>query len=98
MSAVRTLVEKRWGDGDANADGLWNRIVELGWTGLTVPEGAGGLGLGPVELAVVVEELGRTVAPGPYLSTVAQFVPAVREAGSAEQHARFLGAVAEHGS
>jgi alkylation response protein AidB-like acyl-CoA dehydrogenase len=97
MTAVRTLVEKRWRDGDADADELWSRMVELGWPALTVPEAAGGLGLGAVELAVVVEELGRVVAPGPYLPTVAQFVPAVREAGDAEQQARFLGAVATDG-
>jgi alkylation response protein AidB-like acyl-CoA dehydrogenase len=100
MTAVRTLVEKRWRDGDADADAdeLWHRMVELGWPALTIPEAAGGLGLGAVELAVVVEELGRVVAPGPYLPTVAQFVPAVREAGDAEQQARFLGAVATDGS
>jgi alkylation response protein AidB-like acyl-CoA dehydrogenase len=98
MSAVRALVEKRWRDGDADADELWNRMVELGWPALTVPETAGGLGLGAVELAVVVEELGRVVAPGPYLPTVTQFVPAVREAGNAEQQARFLGPVADGAS
>jgi alkylation response protein AidB-like acyl-CoA dehydrogenase len=98
MTAVRTLVEKRWRDGDGDADELWHRMVELGWPALTIPEAAGGLGLGAVELAVVVEELGRVVAPGPYLPTVAQFVPAVREAGDAEQQARFLGAVATDGS
>jgi alkylation response protein AidB-like acyl-CoA dehydrogenase len=95
MSSVRSLVEKRWRGGDAEADQLWSRMVELGWPALTVPEAAGGLGLGAVELAVVVEELGRVVAPGPYLPTVAQFVPAVREAGDAEQQARLLGPVAE---
>jgi alkylation response protein AidB-like acyl-CoA dehydrogenase len=95
MSSVRSLVEKRWRGGDAEADQLWSRMVELGWPALTVPEAAGGLGLGAVELAVVVEELGRVVAPGPYLPTVSQFVPAVREAGDAEQQARFLGPVAE---
>jgi alkylation response protein AidB-like acyl-CoA dehydrogenase len=95
MGLVRTLVEKRWAGGDENADDLWRQMVELGWPALTVPEDAGGLGLGAVELAVVTEELGRVVAPGPYLPTVAQYVPAVREAGDAEQRARFLGAVAE---
>jgi alkylation response protein AidB-like acyl-CoA dehydrogenase len=48
-----------------------------------------------VELAVVVEELGRAVAPGPYVPTVTQFAALVREAGSAEQQERFLGGVAE---
>src|SRR5689334_23862454 len=85
MSAVRALVEKRWTGSDAQPDALWAHMVELGWPALTVPEAAGGLGMGAVELAVVAEELGRVVGPGPFLPTVSQFVPAIREAGSAEQ-------------
>src|SRR2546430_16329939 len=69
-------------------------MIELGCPALTVPEEAGGLGMGAVELAVVVEELGRVLAPGPYLPTVTQFAPVVAEAGSPEQQERFLGGVA----
>jgi alkylation response protein AidB-like acyl-CoA dehydrogenase len=89
MSLVREVVEKA-----ATADALWNRMVSLGWPALTVPESAGGLGMGAIELAVVVEELGRAVAPGPFVPTVTQFVPIVTEAGSPEQQEQFLGAVA----
>lgn len=89
MSLVRGVVE-----GIESADELWRRMVELDWPSLTVPEACGGMGLGFVELAVVAEELGRVVAPGPLLATAAQFVPAVREAGTAAQQERFLGAVA----
>ena len=89
MSLVREVVEK-----GTTADALWSRMVGLGWPALTVPESAGGLGMGAVELAVVVEELGRAVAPGPFVPTVTQFAPVVAEAGSAEQQQRFLGAVA----
>src|SRR5436305_14338691 len=73
MTLVRSVVEK-----GAAADDLWAQMVELGWPALTVPEEYGGVGLGFVELAVVVEELGRVVAPGPFLARVTQFVPAVR--------------------
>jgi alkylation response protein AidB-like acyl-CoA dehydrogenase len=48
---------------------LWSRIVELGWTGLLVPELHGGLGLGIVDAVVVQEEMGRAVFPGPYFSS-----------------------------
>jgi alkylation response protein AidB-like acyl-CoA dehydrogenase len=89
ISLVREVVEK-----DTGADALWSRMVELDWPGLTIREAHGGIGLGFVELAVVLEELGRVVAPGPFFATVGQFVPAIRESGSAEQQARFLGAVA----
>ena len=90
MTFVRQVVEE-----GISAEPLWKQMVELGWPALTVPEADGGLGLGAVELAVVVEELGRAVAPGPFLPTTTQFVPLVRELGSAEQRARFLGGVAE---
>jgi alkylation response protein AidB-like acyl-CoA dehydrogenase len=89
MSLVREVVEK-----GATADALWSRMVALGWPALTVPESAGGLGLGAVELAVVIEELGRAVAPGPFVPTITQFAPVVAEAGSPEQQHRFLSAVA----
>ena len=51
-------------------------------------------GLSVVETAVVVEELGRAVAPGPLLPTVTQFAPMVREVGTPEQRQRFLSQVA----
>ena len=89
MSLVREVVEK-----GTTADALWGSMVELGWPALTVTEDAGGLGMGPVELAVVLEELGRVVAPGPFVPTVSQFAPVVAEAGSPEQRERFLGAIA----
>jgi len=88
MSLVREVVEK-----GATADALWSRMVALGWPALTVPESAGGLGMGAVELAVVIEELGRAVAPGPFVPTVTQFAPVVAEAGTGEQQQALLGAV-----
>src|SRR3954454_13562858 len=89
MTLVRSVVEK-----GTPADQLWDQMVELGWPALTVPEQHGGLGLGFIELAVVAEELGRAVAPGPFLATVTQFVPAVRHAGTSDQRGRFLAPVA----
>jgi alkylation response protein AidB-like acyl-CoA dehydrogenase len=89
ISLVREVVEK-----GTSPDALWSQMVDLGWPALTIPEAAGGLGMGAVELAVVVEELGRVLAPGPFLPTVTQFAPVVAEAGSPEQQQRFLGAVA----
>src|ERR1044072_9951952 len=49
---------------------LWSDVVGLGWLGLHVPEAHGGSGYGMEELVVVVEELGRAVAPGPFVPTV----------------------------
>jgi alkylation response protein AidB-like acyl-CoA dehydrogenase len=89
MTVVRSVVEK-----GTPADELWAHMVDLGWPALTIPEEHGGLGLGFIELAVVTEELGRVVAPGPFLATVTQFVPAVRHAGTPDQQGRFLRPVA----
>ncbi|MCU1463170.1 MAG: Acyl-CoA dehydrogenase [Acidimicrobiales bacterium] len=89
MRLVRDVVEK-----GATADALWATMVELGWPALTVPEEHGGLGLGALEAVIVCEELGRAVAPGPFVATATQFVPALREAGSAEQRTAFLGPIA----
>jgi alkylation response protein AidB-like acyl-CoA dehydrogenase len=49
--------------------GLYRELAVLGWKGVLVPEAHGGLGLGPIELAALCEELGRVAAPGPFLST-----------------------------
>ena len=49
---------------------FWAEIAELGWLGLHVAEEYGGSGFGIAELVVVTEELGRAVAPGPFLPTV----------------------------
>ncbi|MHB8680686.1 MAG: acyl-CoA dehydrogenase family protein [Acidimicrobiales bacterium] len=63
---VRTVA-----DGDASMDReLWAAMAEQGWPAVETPEDAGGLGLGMVEVAVLCEELGRHVAPVPFLSTV----------------------------
>ena len=88
ISRVRALVEQ--GGEPAQA---WQSAVELGWPAVPVPECFGGLGLGFAEVALMVEEHGRFLAPGPFLSTVTQFVPALREAGDDAQQERFLGAV-----
>ncbi len=76
------------------ATDLWSAMVKLDWPALDVPEDCGGIGLSFVEVAVVLEELGAHIAPGPYLATVTQYAPAVREAGTPEQRRRFLGPVA----
>ena len=89
IEVVRAVVES----GEA-PEKLWDSMVALDWPALAVPEEYGGIGLTILETAVVVEELGRAVAPGPLLATVTQFAPMVREVGTPEQQERFLSAVA----
>ena len=58
-------------EGDENFDkDLWNKVVEMGLTAITIPEEHGGIGLGFLELCVVAEEMGRAIAPIPYSSSV----------------------------
>ncbi len=81
-------------EGSATAVALWQTVCELGWPALTIAEEHGGLGATIIEAALLAEELGRVVAPGPLLTTVTQFVPVVRACGDDAQQARWLGAVA----
>ena len=68
---------------------FWNELAGLGWLGLHVDEKHGGSGFGLPELVVVIDELGRAVAPGPFVPTVV--VSAVLDAvGTEEQKARLL--------
>ena len=60
-----------------HAEPSWKDLAELGWTGVSVAEEDGGVGLGFVEEAVLLEELGRALYKGPYLSTIGIVLPAL---------------------
>jgi alkylation response protein AidB-like acyl-CoA dehydrogenase len=78
-------------DGEpAAADALWARMAEAGWTGLPFPEAFGGAELGLLDLVVVCEELGRVLAPGPFLASVALAGQALWLAGDDAQRGRWL--------
>jgi alkylation response protein AidB-like acyl-CoA dehydrogenase len=70
-------------------DRLWHELCELGWPGIAVAEEYGGQGLGCVELSILCEELGRTVAPVPFLPC-ALAATLIGHAGSEEQRERWL--------
>jgi alkylation response protein AidB-like acyl-CoA dehydrogenase len=61
----------------------WQELAELGWLGVSVPEEAGGAGLGFVEEAILFEELGRALYPGPYFATVGLALPTLDADGQA---------------
>lgn len=79
---------------DRFGDAQWSKMIELGWNGILIPEEFGGLGLSFVELAVVLEELGRGPGSGPFVSTVVLAGEAVRLAGNKEQKQDILPKVA----
>ncbi|HWY19068.1 MAG TPA: acyl-CoA dehydrogenase family protein [Solirubrobacteraceae bacterium] len=68
---------------------LWSELVALGWPGIAVAQEHGGQGLGAVELAVLLEELGYACAATPFLST-ATAAAVIQAAGTDEQRARWL--------
>lgn len=68
---------------------LWRELCELGWPGIAVSESYGGQGLGCVELSILCEELGSTVAAVPFLPTVLA-ATLIEQAGSDEQRERWL--------
>ncbi|HEX9712921.1 MAG TPA: acyl-CoA dehydrogenase family protein [Actinomycetota bacterium] len=73
---------------------LWKRMADLGWMALPFPEQHGGLGQSPLDLVLLVEELGRAIAPVPFLSSVAFAGQAILRHGSDEQRARLLPSIA----
>ena len=76
-------------------EGVWLAMAdELGITGLTVPEAFGGQGFGPVELGIVVEEMGRALLCAPFFSASVMAASAIRHAASAGQQERLLPDVA----
>ena len=67
---------------------LWKAFAEMGFSGLLVPENFGGSGLGCVEAGVVMEEIGRTLMPSPFLATAVLAASALSRGGSDAQKAR----------
>jgi alkylation response protein AidB-like acyl-CoA dehydrogenase len=85
---VRDLAE-----GERYEDAHWSELAELGWPGIFVGEELGGQGLGTVELVILMEELGHSLAPVPFLSNAAAGL-ALQHAGSDAQKERWLEGVA----
>jgi alkylation response protein AidB-like acyl-CoA dehydrogenase len=81
-SACPPSVVRAHYESGGEAVGLWRTLAELDWPALGLPEEHGGMGLGFLEVAILVEELGRVTAPTPYLATITQYAAALQEAGS----------------
>jgi alkylation response protein AidB-like acyl-CoA dehydrogenase len=90
--AVRAVLND---EARAYDEALWKAIAAQGWLGAAIPEAHGGLGLGRLELCVLAEEMGRSLAPVPFSSTVYFFAEALLLAGSPAQQAALLPSLAE---
>ena len=76
------------------SDQLWGEMAKLGWLGLPFAEEQGGAGLGLVELALVMEEMGRVAYPGPFFATVVLGGLGIMLGGSPAQRDKWLSAIA----
>jgi alkylation response protein AidB-like acyl-CoA dehydrogenase len=83
------VARKVMNDGSTHDAQLWAEVVEQGWPAARVPEAHGGLGLGADEACVLAEEIGRSLAPVPLMSTLGA-IEALLIAGTQAQHAEWL--------
>ena len=86
METVRDLMMSDEGFDRAH----FKEMTDLGWTGLAIAESHGGTGLGPVELGVLLEEMGRLVTPGPFFASAVLATSVIKEVGTPDDHTRLL--------
>jgi alkylation response protein AidB-like acyl-CoA dehydrogenase len=89
-ATVRKLMESE----TAYDAGLWSKLAEQGFTGVIVPEEYGGMGLGKVELILLMEEAGYALLPGPFFSSVALAAPVIDALGTSSQKKKYLTPIA----
>jgi alkylation response protein AidB-like acyl-CoA dehydrogenase len=87
-------VRAMFDDAKGYSDQLWGEMAKLGWLGLPFPEEQGGAGLGLVELALLMEEMGRAAYPGPFFATVVLGGFGIMLGGGAAQKDKWLSAIA----
>jgi len=83
---VRAMME----DEKGYSPELWKKIADLGWLGLAFPEEYGGVGSSFLDLAVLLEECGRALLPGPFISTVVLAGRPIAACGDENQKQKFL--------
>lgn len=88
---VRTQME----DPTGYSEPLWQQLAETGLLGITIDEGHAGQGLGMIELALVLEEMGRVAYPGPFFSTVVLATTALVAGGNRDQLDTYLTPITE---
>ena len=90
-----TLVRAMEGDSRGYTTDLWEGMADLGWMGLPFPSEYGGSDGTLTDLAVLLEEFGRALVPGPFFNSVAAVGLAILDAGSESQRAKLLPSIAD---
>ena len=88
------LVREMEEDEQGYSPDLWKKMADQGWMGLVIPEAHGGADMTLCELVVLLEEFGRALVPGPFISTVVLGAVPIMEAGTDEQKAQYLPKIA----
>jgi alkylation response protein AidB-like acyl-CoA dehydrogenase len=95
FAAEHGAVQPSAGDARARGDVAWRQMAELGWLGIGIPEQDGGIGGGPVETAIVMDAVGRSLADVPLLSTVVIAGATLARFGGAAQTKKLLPGIVE---
>lgn len=74
---------------------IWDKMAEMDWMAMRIPEAYGGMELEQIDINMVLEEMGRAVVPGPFFSTVMLAAEAIMEAGNVPQKENYLSRIAE---
>ncbi len=90
----KTLVRKLEEDEKGYSPELWHKMAELGWMGLVLPEQYNGMGMGFMDLVILLQEMGRNILPGPFFSTVVLGSLPILSAGTEEQKKELLPKIA----
>jgi alkylation response protein AidB-like acyl-CoA dehydrogenase len=89
-----TLVREMEEDEKGYSPDLWKKMAEQGWQGLLIPEANGGAGFGYLDLIILIEEFGRALVPGPFISTQVGGVLPLLEGGTDQQKSYALPKIA----
>jgi alkylation response protein AidB-like acyl-CoA dehydrogenase len=90
----KSYVKEMEKDENGYSPELWKEMADLGWMGLAFPESYGGSGMTFLDLAVLLEEMGRACLPGPFFSTVVLGGLTILDTGSDEQKQKYLPQIA----
>jgi alkylation response protein AidB-like acyl-CoA dehydrogenase len=90
----KSLVREMEKDEKGYSPQLWQEVADLGWMGLVFPEKYGGAGMSFLDLAILLEEMGRACFPGPFFSTVILGGLPILDIGSDEQKEKYLPQIA----
>ncbi len=89
-----SFVRKMMEDDSAHATEMWKKVAEQGWPAILIDEAHGGVGGSFLDMVVILEEMGRSLLPGPFLATALLGTPAILAGGSDEQKNAILPGVA----